>query len=323
VFAIVQAGQLVLAAGRATDPAQVVTAAEIASNFFATFVWTGVLLCVVVGVLLGLQRGAAEFRSSGRAWLSVAAAVVVLGSGAALIQRFNIDPIRADILVKTASHLADAGRVDIGLTVLDRAVELDPVEPMIHLTRGRIAIKAAETTADRVRRGELFDRAELSLDRARSLAPLDPDHPANLARLHAARANLEPEPERGLELMRRASDEYVAALRLRPSSVVLLNEYGRVLLVMGLDDQAQLHLEHAIGLDPEYPEPYLALGVLWEGRAAAAASDSDARRSMADLERAVAMYDRALLLNPDQESARQGLARVRDRLASVRAGGSP
>jgi Tfp pilus assembly protein PilF len=123
--------------------------------------------------------------------------------------------------------------------------------------------------------------------------------------------------------MQRAADEYEAALRLRPTSVVFLNEYGRLLLNMGRYDQALEQLERAVGLDPEYAEPYVALAALWERSAAVSSSRGESERSLEYLERAAAMYERALECSPDHESARQGLDRVRRALASTHAAGVP
>jgi O-antigen ligase/Flp pilus assembly protein TadD len=321
-YAVTQAGLVARAARRAAEPAGVPAAAEISANLYSVFVWTTVLLCLVIGIVLGLRGSANSLSVRGKDWLSAAVAVVIIGGGVAMIQRNSIDPIRADVLMKTAGHVVAAGRSDAGIAILDRAAELNPAEPRVHLTRGGIILKAAVATDDGARRDELFDRAELSLERARALAPLDPDHPANLARCRASRASLEADQQRRLELMQGAADEYEAALRLRPNSVVFLNEHGRLLLNMGRYDRALEQLQRAVGLDPEYAEPYVALGALWERSAAVASSRGEPERSLEHLERAAVMYERALLSDPEGETARQGLIRVQRALVSAHSGGA-
>jgi hypothetical protein len=323
MYAVVHAGQVARAARRAAEPDRLPAAAEISANLYSIFVWAAVLLCLIIGIVLGFRRGSGSTLVRGKGWLPAAAAVLIIVGSIVMIQRNSIDPIRADVLTKTAGHVIDAGRVDAGIAILDRAAELSPAEPRVHLTRGGVILKTAVATDEGARREELFDRAELSLERARALALLDPDHPANLARSHASRASLETDQNRRLELMQRAADEYEAALRLRPTSVVFLNEYGRLLLNMGRYDQALEQLERAVGLDPEYAEPYVALAALWERSAAVSSSRGESERSLEYLERAAAMYERALECSPDHESARQGLDRVRRALASTHAAGVP
>jgi hypothetical protein len=322
LFAIAQAGQVALAARRAASPSGLLAAAELSANLYSVFVWSTVLLCLVIGVLLGLREGKGAPFLRSNVWICAVTAAAICAGGVALIQRYNIDPIRADVLMKTAGHLFDAGRVDDGIVILDRAVDLDPAEPMLQLNRGGMVLKAAVAAHDGAHRDELLGRAEASLDRARALAPLDPDHSANLARLHTTRASLETDPERRAVLMQRASEEYGAALLLRPTSVVLLNERGRLLLNMGHADEAFAELQRAVDLDPEYAEPYVALGALWERSAAVASSRGDRQHSLEYLESAAAMYRRALHCSPDHETAREGLARVRRAVASVRGAGS-
>jgi tetratricopeptide (TPR) repeat protein/O-antigen ligase len=317
LFAIVQAVEVAHAARRAASVSGLPAAAEFSANLYSVFVWTTVALCLVIGIALGLRRGSGSTLVRGKGWLPASAAVVIIVGSIVMIQRNNIDPIRADVLMKTAGHLVTAGRVDEGIAILDRAVELDPTEPRVQLNRGGIILKAAVAADDGARREELFDRAEVSLDGAQVLAPLDPDHAANLARLHTTRASLESDPELRAELMQRASDEYEAALRLRPTSVVFLNERGRLLLSMGQHDKALLLLERAVDLDPQYAEPYVALGALWERTAAVSSNRGEAGLSLEYLERAATMYGHALQRNPGHESARQGLARVRRAMASV------
>ena len=62
---------------------------------------------------------------------------------------------------------------------------------------------------------------------------------------------------------------------------------------------------------------YVALGGLWERSAAVAATRRETARALEFLDRAGAMYGRALEGDPDHELAREGLARVRRAVASA------
>jgi len=170
-------------------------------------------------------------------------------------------------------------------------------------------------------RSRLFELSEASLRRAFQLAPLDPDHSANLARCLARRASFEKDRRRQAEVLERSSEHYDAAIRLRPRSVIFLNESGRLLLNVGQTTEAIDRLERAMDLDPLFTEPYIALATIAERSAAAAMSRGDATASRRSLEAAADIYDRALEVQPDLETAKQGRARVRQAISSLESPG--
>jgi tetratricopeptide (TPR) repeat protein len=198
-----------------------------------------------------------------------------------VIQKANIDPIRADGSLKSASALAKRGAFEPALRLLERARRLAPREPMYALIQGRTALAAADRAPEGAARERLFELAESSLEEARELAPeglfelaessleearelapLDPDHHANLARSAVARAVESSDADRRARMLDRAVAGYRAALALRPRSVVLLNEYGRLLINMGRRAEARRVLERAVALDPSFDDPKAALEIL-------------------------------------------------------------
>ena len=291
--------------------------AEFVANHFAVLVGGIVFVSLVIGALLGLARGERLRWARRNLWLSAVSGLLIAVAAFVVVERYDIDPIRADSLLRVANHLMKRDRAEAGLEVLDRAVALSPSEPMYRLVRGSVALTAATTADDVASRSILFELSEISLRRALQLAPLDPDHSANLARCLARQASVEKDRRRKTELLEISGEHYDAAIRLRPKSVVFLNESGRLLLNMGRTSEARNRLERALDLDPSFTEPYIALAAIAEQSAAAARSAGDAAAALSRLEAAADIYERALEVQPDLEPAQQGLDRVRRAISSV------
>lgn len=236
--------------------------AEAAAGQYGLLTWAVLSLAIAIGGALGLAAPVIDGRPRRRRLLSAIAFLLAAAMTIVVVQRANIEPIRADGVLKVATSIARQGRFEEALTLLDRACRLAPREPMYALMRGRTALSAAEAARERSGKQRLFDVAQSSLERARDLAPLDPDHSANLARYSVTRAVQESDTRRRDQLLERAVASYQAALELRPASVVFLNEYGRLLVNMGRRESARRVLERAIALDPLFPDPASALAVL-------------------------------------------------------------
>jgi len=317
VFAVIQAGRVAHVIERTGAPNETLLDAEFVANHFAVLVGSLVVVGLVVGALLGLPLGERLPWTRRRVWLSAVSGLLIAVAAVIVVERYNIDPIRADSLLRVGNHLLTRDRVEAGLEILDRTVALSPREPMYHLVRGSFALKAAMTAGDVASRSRLFKISEASLRRAIQLAPLDPDHSANLARCLARQASVEDDRVRKTEFVERSSEHYDAAIRLRPKSVVFLNESGRLLLNMGRTGEALNRLERAVELDPTFTEPYIALAMIAERSAATARSRGDATVSLRHLVAAADIYERALEVQPDLEPAQKGRERVRRAVSSL------
>jgi tetratricopeptide (TPR) repeat protein len=316
VFAVSQAGRVAHVIKRTGAPNETLLDAEFVANHFAVLVGGLVFLSLVIGVLLGLTRGDRLPWARRGVWLSAVSGLLIAAAAVAVVERYHLDTIRADSLLRIANHLMKSGGTEVGLEILDHAVALSPREPMYQLIRGSAAMRAATAAGDEATRSRLFALSRASLRRARDLAPLDPDHSANLARCLANQALLEKDRRRKIELLSLAGEHYEAAVRLRPRSVVFLNEFGRLLMNMGHHDEARDLLERAVDLEPTFTEPYIALAAIAEASAAAARSRGDAAASLYRLEEARNIYERALEVQPDLEPAQKGRDRVRRLISS-------
>jgi len=320
-FAVIQAGRIAHVIERTGAPDETLLDAEFVANHFAVFVWGIVFVSLVIGALLGLARGEKLPWTRRNLWRSAVSGLLIAVAAVVVVERYHIDPIRADSLLRVTNHLIKRGRAEAGLEILDRTVALSPREPMYQLVRGSAALTAATTAGDVASRSRLFELSEASLRRAYELAPLDPDHSANLARCLARQASVEEDRRRKTELLKRSGEHYDAAIRLRPKSVVFLNESGRLLLNMGRTSEARNRLERAVDLDPSFTEPYIALAAIAERSAVTARSQGDASSSLRRLEEAADIYERALEVEPDLEPAQKGRERVRRAISSLKSSG--
>jgi tetratricopeptide (TPR) repeat protein len=281
------------------------------------FVVLMILLVVAIGLVLGWRRG--DLRSWSRRPTTVSAAVgtILALASAWLIDSFNLDQIRADTLLKQGRTFVAAGRPDLGLRLLDRACELSPKEPMFFLSRAQVALQAAAGARVPEARTELLEATEKTLLQARDLAPLDPDHSANLARFYARRAAGASDSNDKKQLRQQAEAEYRATLALRPRSVLFINELAPLLVETERLEEAEALLRRALELDDRYGRTLFNMGTVHQTRAAAAGRVRDLQSFVDALERAIAWHERALLLDPKLAVAEKELERLRPALESI------
>ncbi len=215
VLAAVHAGWLF---GLADSPEDLLGRSDQVSRLVSVFVWWLVAAVFAAGFALARPAGRQWARRPG---LTAPVAVVILLAGGWWIDRSQVAPLRAGVMLKHAATLLDTGRVDRALDLLAPAARLWPGEPRVFLTSGRAALAAARAAAGEEERDAYLERGLADLERARELAPFDPDHTVNLARFLVARGDLTPDAGRRSEVHRRAAGEYRRALGLKPRSETL------------------------------------------------------------------------------------------------------
>jgi tetratricopeptide (TPR) repeat protein len=268
-------------------------------------------LAVAVGVLLAGLRGHRQAAGGPRrARAGPVAAALALGLGAAwTAHRHVLPPRRADAHAHAAQVLQGRGRPDLAGPAIQAALRLDPAEPRLWLLDGRTALDAAAAAGPGETRRVWLARAEASLERARDLAPLDPDHAANVARGHLTRADLGESPDASTEV-RRALVAYGEALRLRPHFPPVALEVGLALERLGQHDAARARVEQAGALAPRWPEPRLALAGLHRAAAARAEGAGQAGAARARRADAARVLDDLLAERPGLPGAERLRAAV-------------
>ena len=219
------------------------------SSYASGFFWWLLAAAVAAGLAFGAATGDRR-RWARRPALAAAAAMAAAITVPWLADRTQLSPLRADVMVKHGAALLDAGRPEGALALLSEACRLAPREPQIFLMAGKTALAAARAAAGEEEKDSYLALAATHLARARELAPLDPDHTVNLARILIALADLAPDSAGRADLHRRAAEEYRHALRLRPCSAPLRAE-ATALAERAGDGRRALELpERRAGLAP-------------------------------------------------------------------------
>ncbi len=212
----------------------------------------------------------------------------------------NLNPVRADIIYKQADAIRTQGQLDLAIAHFKRARELNPTEDFYDLWLGAAFLDKANTpqqtpsllsnatTMDALmnlsfeniyqfNQNDDLAAAQIVLQYARALNPLNTDHSANLARLHRRWADLKAsDPAARQTELETAAEYYRQATSLSPNNAQLWNEWALVSLAMSdlakqngdtakadtaLAD-AQAKLNHSLELDQQYDQTYLILAQL-------------------------------------------------------------
>jgi Flp pilus assembly protein TadD len=191
------------------------------------------------------------------------------------------------------------------------------------------ALDAALFEGDKAYAADQLAAAEQHYTRAKKLAPRDPAPEVGLVRVALSKSGV------ATDYAAAPKDKKIGALEKRVSAVIRAHasygparvERGRLLLILGLADQALSELEQAVTLEPNDPESHSALGValLATGKAdqalarfrRAAELDRDnparltnlgtAHMMRGQVEDAIKAYERAVALAPNDARARGDL----------------
>ena len=256
--------------------------------------------------------------------LAAGALAVLLVGALFLGARSNVRVVQADMIYKrgkpfddqaTRATSADAATRravwDAAIAIYDSAIDRAPQEDFYYLFLGRALLERAALTEDATEKAALLSRAETLLLRAQTIAPLNTDHTANLARLNTRWYSATDDPAEQAERLDLAQRYYESALKLSPQNSVVRNELARLLLeVVGDCDRALALYDESAAIDPFYAQTQLA-------RADAYISCGDPLPAAERTEHfrvAAEALDNALLLSPGSLRAWIQLAEIRRQL---------
>jgi tetratricopeptide (TPR) repeat protein len=245
-------------------------------------------------------------------WSAMTAAPI-FGVALWLLFATNFSAIRADIVFKQGQpYIANnacngAGnplsQCDIAIAHLKQALAHAPDEDFYMLALGAsylnksaaaadgppqfvasqsydsILRQSAESTAALNRRDALT-AAQVTLEHARQINPLNTDHSANLARLHRRWADLAADDAERQQRLDEAGAYYAEATMLSPRNAQLWNEWaivyfgvhelatrlGDATLAATALDQAEAKLDESLRLDQLFADTYLYLHSLYTAR---------------------------------------------------------
>jgi tetratricopeptide (TPR) repeat protein len=180
-----------------------------------------------------------------------------------LVSPMQLKVIQADVYYKQAVFNAQRhGQYDSAVALMQRAVALQPQQDFYYLFLGKTLSEQAVRVPQAQERQRLFVAAETALTRARELHPLNPDHTANLARLHRLWAQHSDEPRQRTAHLQTAADFYAQVTLRSPHNVLLWNEWGMTYAALGDEAQARAKYQQSLALDAVYTPTYLLIGDL-------------------------------------------------------------
>jgi hypothetical protein len=214
-------------------------------------------------------------------------------------------PVRADIFYKEALLLSmQRDGADQARGRIRRAIALEPENSVYHALHAEILLENALRSDDLRESESLLEQGEQSIRMARHLSPLDPDYPADRARLNLRWSARVPDAARRSSRLERTVDLYREALAVSPSNVLLWNELGVTRLLKGDLEAALETFNHSLRLDDAFAETHLHLANVYRRQ-------GDAEHAARALEAATA------LMPPERRAAIEDLAEALLRLESI------
>ncbi len=210
-----------------------------------------------------------------RPWFWAATGVVaLLALGYAYFA--NYMPIAADAVYKQGTNLASSQRWQLATPYFQEAIQLAPTEDFYYLFLGQSYLEQGRAMAsDPAKRSQvtaLLAQSEQSLKKAHDIAPLNPDHYANLARLYALWAGVD--PSRNEEMMTKSVNYYEQVISTRaPRNPRIRTELAAAYLNLALAkkggfdqaliDKALAAGEESVKIDDRFDFNRLVLGDIY------------------------------------------------------------
>ncbi len=217
-------------------------------NTFSTFVFFSVFLLLIFG-WFSVDKWPQKFASLPGKILSP----IVVGLTIIAMVFLNIRAIRADIVFKAADSYIRAASWPTAIRLFSRSIELAPKEDYYYLFLAKAYFEYSKTLPDEASRLAVLKKAELDMEKAQGLNPLNTDHTANLARLYSTWSELIEDPKEQTAKAQQASNYYEQAVNLSPNNSRILGEWAFILFSqLNQQDQAYQLIKRALAIDPKY-----------------------------------------------------------------------
>ena len=205
--------------------------------------------------------------------------------------------IQADIAFKLAEPFSASKQFEVANLLYQHAKTLAPDEDYYDLFLGRNSLELAKTQNDEAQKQAIFERTKADLLAAQAKNPLNPDHTANLARLHSWWATQTRDPAERQERGEISDEYYRKVLLISPHSARLWDE--RAILHLDVLRDAERGLEllaKSLEIDPEYDWTHMLLGNYYINKARNAKTPDDQKEAF--FEKAIEHYKLAIESNP-------------------------
>ncbi len=285
VFACWHAGLL----RRLISPPQgkitVIQQSDMLAAVLIPFYITAFLLVVVVGLVLYWRDTSPKPLRAMQGNYSLAHPFILL-IAFLVIWSTNVNVIRADMIFKQGSPYEQGKHWAAAAEIYEHALDVAPNEDQYYLFLGRAYLELAkDPNLDSAQKLVVMEECRKALENARTLAPLNTDHTANLARLYHIWAGFSKDADEKTARINQAIKYYKQATSLSPHNAQLFNEWATVYMTAGQFDLAQEKLEQSLALDQEFHATYYNLGGLYF--------------NSGQLEQAAEIYEKAVALKPN------------------------
>jgi tetratricopeptide (TPR) repeat protein len=218
----------------------------------------------------------------------------------------NLKIIHADIAFKMAEPFASSRQWAVANVLYRRSIELSPDEDYYYLFLGRGSLEEAKTIEDPLQKEQAFLTAEADLIKAQNINPLNPDHTANLARLHSWWALQTSELNSRIERGQVSNQYYSRVTVLSPNNARLWDEWAILHLNVLKDEERAIEiLSHSLEIDSKYDWTYAILGDLHNQ---AGQNQADESERQAAFELAAENYTKAIEFSPNNTNYFYALA---------------
>ncbi len=167
-------------------------------------------------------------------------------------------------LVEGETHFA-AGNLDEAIEAYQKAIELDPSDPMLYTELARVQTYSSALVTTDAERSRRLGEAMASIDQAKELAP---DNSEVLAvRAFVLDWNSNPilvEEGEAEDLLNKAEAEAVMALQIDPSNTLALAYYAEVLVDQMKWNQAQQYIQQALERDADLMDVHRIMAYTYE-----------------------------------------------------------
>ncbi len=258
------------------------------AGHYSFFTWTVLLWCLGAGLVIAWRSSPDRRRAStGRTLAAATGALLAAIVAFLIVSNVNIAQVRADVYYKQGQIYDNIGNWEVSADLYRRALAVRPAEDYYMLFYGRsLLAKVSDAPAQgshfqpadlslhdalaiegsqlqQMGKEDLLRYAEVVLQRAQVVNPLNTDHAANLARLYRNWSDQVDDPQTRLNLLESSLQHYEAALTLSPNAAHLWNEKGNTLALLDRMEEAEETLQHSLSLDDRYGTTYVLLAELY------------------------------------------------------------
>ena len=169
--------------------------------------------------------------------------------------------IQADDAYKFGQVFAQRGDWPTAIALYGQAHSLAPHEDFYYLDSGEAYLQYAGSLPTDASRQQVLELADLEMRKGQEMSPLNPDHTANLARLHALWVRLSADPAIRQQHAEIADQYFSTALNLSPQNSSLWNQWSKFCWETLADpERAYDLLQRSLQANPYNGETYALVG---------------------------------------------------------------